>query len=198
MSHTTFLRAGLLGLGGLAAVAAMPVPEARAAAPASLFPGHAPLDDSTLHRLRGGLRVGGFEVNFAVTVTSAVEGAHLDGMRALRTTYTLTPDGGGLTSETVELDSPDTVDAGDVVAETPSSTGATLSEADGMVHISHQVTPEGITSVISNRLDEVTVSNMVELDVMVSDFVDRAGAVSWRNAVARIGDDAARLAAGGF
>lgn len=156
-------------------------------ADADPFAGLDPVGRSEMGELRGGMMVGGIQVDFAVVVRTTVQGA--GGPMGLQTTLTLN-DAGGLASAI-------TTAVGGAVLQQAANGLAMVLQGSG-TSISHQVLGDSLATAIANRAGGVTISQSTDLNVTMPGFLATSRSYFAHSYVAKSGVDAAIVGLGRF
>lgn len=173
---------GLTAAAVLAAALAVCLPAHAAPLQDDPFAGIEPLDLAELGESRGGMMINGIPINFAVVISTTVEGAVSQGLQTLLTVN----DQGGLGSAVttaIGTESGTTVTAntdGSITMNLP--TGTT---------IIHQVLADQITAMIANTTSNVELKQQTQVNVDLPGF--QALTQTWygNNRAAQMGVDAA-------
>lgn len=157
----------------LAVILASAVAPAQAAEP-SPYAGLVPVETATLAETRGGMRVGGFTFDIGVAISTALD-------EGLDLTSRFQAVGDRLTRTTVS--GPAEAVAGAVpgaVSALPDG-GVSWRAADGLT-VLHD--PAGLgASTVLNRLDNQTIRQRLEINIRVTNFRERLGAIRTGRAV---------------
>jgi hypothetical protein len=152
------------------------------------FVGLESLGHSELGELRGGMTVGGIEVNFAVVIRTTVTGA--SGPLGLQTTLTV-GDAGQLAQAITTA-----VGVGGTLIPGANGVGVTM-QGNG-TSITHQVMQDQIQSLIANTASGRTVTQTTDVNVTAPNFNTMSQNHVAQSHVARIGYDSAMVGLGRY
>lgn len=172
-----------------AAITPLPLSPAWAAMPADdPFAGLETIGRSELGELRGGMMVGGIEVNFAVVIRTTVTDA--SGPLGLQTTLTV-GDAGQLAQAITTA-----VGAGGTLTPGANGVGVTM-QGDG-TSITHKVIQDQIQSLIANSASGRTITQTTDVNVTAPGFNAISQNHVTQSHVARIGYDSAMVGLGRY
>jgi hypothetical protein len=181
-------RTSALLLAVAATTALSPSPARAAMIADDPFAGLHAIESAELGDLRGGMLVGGIEVNFAVVIRTTVSGA--GGPLGLETT--LTVGNAGQLAQAITT----AVGAGGVVA--PGTNGVGMTLQGGGTSITHKVVQDQIQSLIANSASNRTVTQTTDVNVTVPDFNVMSQTRFSHTHAARVGYDSAMVGLGRF
>ncbi len=148
------------------------------------FGGMRPMDHADLGTLRGGMMIGGIPVDFAITVTTTVQGATQTPV-GLQTTLAINNVGGIGSATTTTLGLPQAM----------AGNGISLA-LGGSTNLIQQVTRNQIQTLISNAANNMSVSHSTDITVTLPKFLSANQLYTSRMGVANLGFQAAMAGLG--
>jgi len=168
-----------LAAGAALLVAATPAFALQAGDP---FADIAPIGRDFLRDMRGGMMIGGIPIDFAVVVSTTVQGATLP-MSGLQTTLAINDAGGIGAAHTTPIGAASTA-----VAATG---GFGLALPVGQTSIIQQVVRDQIQTLIANTAAGVAITHATTFDVTLPSFLNASRGFAANAMIARMGIDAA-------
>lgn len=169
-----------------AAILALPTGVAAALAAGDPFAGLDRIDHAEMADLRGGMMVGGIQMDFAVVIRTTVQGA--GSPAGLETTLVVNDIG--------QLGNSITRAVGGAMAQSLPGGAVTMVTEGGGTSITHQVTKDQVAALIANTASSRNILSSTEVNVTAPGFNTMAQGFSARTHAARMGYDSSLVGLG--